>query len=462
MSGTVWTTKVKEGLTEKKKRSNPTTRPPVKGNGNARPSSISASDVANFGNDIYIGKDADELILTGDTKVTFKASKDESKEKTEPAFIDELNDIYKNADINKASRLYVGGIATARQKFDGVKDNIAGFIASWFYDTFESPEAKNDLEILSSQISTWFAVIPMSYLMVINWWYILAYSNYVIDFRDYILNLPILKWSMTPTLYAFELLNYYTITFRMDVNSTFPPIETSRKWFWDYRPIWFSIFHLFTFGPMLMFPVVDMMESTMMNTGLIFAVVSVMSIYYFFSLLVRDRWYSDPLFYGMSGLFLLIAGLILSFLMMFAFVGLLCPLFLLYTLFLSYMVIFAFNGFWPPSVISVYNQIFQELKEAPVYEKMDKWGKLKNAAFQNFHSIYLLIIMGGFFLANAHQAMSFSNESLIVIAILANLIICVTFAPSAFTVPFDLLKIFMDDGKEGELKQNVPEAPIRL
>ena len=212
---------------------------------------------------------------------------------------------------------------------------------------------------------------------------------------------------------------------------------------------------------MLILPVTDFMESTMMNTGMTFMAASIASIYYFFGLCMKEKWYEKFLPSGMS--MLLFFGLaITAFLMMFVFVGIICPIFLLYTMFLSYVVLFAFNGFWPPSIMSVCKQMFDELKEAPVDDPIDKWGKLKNVAFQNFHSIYLLFIMSGFFIAHTYQAMSFSNESLIVIAILANLFICFLFAPSAFSVPFELLKVFLDDTETSSKTPTPPEADISI
>ena len=248
----------------------------------------------------------------------------------------------------------------------------------------------------------------------------------------------------------------------MDIDATYPTIETARYWGWNYRPIWFSLFHLTTFGPMLMFPVTDFMQSTMENTGMTFMAASIASIYYFFGLCMKEKWYDKFMYSGIFG-YLLFAGLaITAFIMMFVVVGIICPLFLLYTMFLSYVVLFAFNGFWPPSIMSVCKQMFDELKEAPVDDPIDKWGKLKNVAFQNFHSIYLLFIMLGFFIAHAYQAMSFSNESLIVIAILTNLIICFLFAPSAFSVPFELLKVFLDDTETSGKTPTPPEADISI
>ena len=144
--------------------------------------------------------------------------------------------------------------------------------------------------------------------------------------------------------------------------------------------------------------------------------------------------------------------------MMFTFFGILCPLFFVYITVLSYLFLFAFNGFWPPSIISVCNQIFDELREAPVNDTIDKWGKLKNVAFQNFHSIYLFIIMLLLFIAHIHQSMAFSNESLIVIAVLANLIIWYLFAPSTFSMPFKLLNVFLDDTETSGTTINPPES----
>jgi len=452
MSGAVWTKSVKEGFIENMDTT---------GNGNTSSGNVSSTTVSNavadFGHDVYVGTDFNELILTSDPKKPNPTPVPE-KSDDEPSVTDQFNDLYKNFDPTKAKNMYKNGIRTIKNKIDNVKHDIAGFIASWVYENFESPEAKNDLAILSSQIATWFAVIPVSYLMVINWWYILAYTNYVIDFRDYIWSA--LHWVMAPSLYAFELLNYYTLTSRMDREATYPTIETARYWGWNYRPIWFSLFHLTTFGPMLMFPVTDFMQSTMENTGMTFMAASIASIYYFFGLCMKEKWYEKFMSSGISG-YLLFAGLaIASFLMMFVFIGIICPLFLLYTMFLSYVVLFAFNGFWPPSIMTVYKQMFDELKEIPVNDPIDNWGKLKNVALQNSHSIYLLFIMSGFFIAHVYQAMSFSNESLIVIAVLANLLICFLFAPSAFSVPFELLKVYLDDTETSSKTPSPPEADI--
>jgi len=463
MNETVWTKNVKEGFIENMQKSKQS------GNGNTCSGNVSSdsvqfisSAVANFGNEVYIGKDINELILTSDPNMPMPTPNPESPEdETGSSFDDIFNDLYKDFNLNKAKNIYKNGIRTIKKKVDNVKHDIAGSIAGWFYDNFESPEAKKDLEILSSQISIWIVVIPMSYLVVINWWYVLAYTNYIIDFRDYIFYA--FYWPMAPAFHAFELLNYYTLTFRMDIDSRFPTIETSRNWIWNYRSIWFSLFHLVTFLPMLIFPVTDIMESTMMNSGAIFAIASIVAVYYFFSLFMKERWYDKFMNSGLFGYLFLLAMTIVSFLMMFMFITIMCPIFLLYTLFLSYLVIFAFNGFWPPSIISVYKQIFQELKEVPVYEKSDKFGKMSNFVLQNFHSIYLLIIMSGFFIENVRQSMKFSNDSLIAIAIIANILICLLFAPSAVTVPFELLNVFLDDTDEEKPNKIQPgEASINV
>ena len=443
MSETVWTKNIKEGLTQTS---------PISDSENTKGQLIS-NKVANFGNNVYVGKDINELILTGDPNPPKITSKPIDVEE-DTTSLNQLNDLYNNFDPHKAKKLYTNGIRTIKNTANNVKTNIAGVIVGWFYDTFESPEAKNDMNILSSQISTWIAVIPMSYLIVINWWYIMAYTNYVIDFRKYIWNA--LRWPMAPPFYALELLNYYILTFRMDVDSRFPGIETSRNFIWHYRPIWFSLLHLILFGGMLALPVTNIMESTMTNTGIVFSIASVASIYYYCSLFMAEKWYEPFSTSGMSGHLLLAGGTIAAFLMMFAFIVIVCPVFLLYMVFLSYFVIFVFNGFWPPSIISICNQIFDELKEVP---DIDGWGKFGNAVFQNFHSIYLLIIMSGFFIMHVTQALSFSNSSLIFIAILANFIICGLFAPSAVAVPFTLLNVLWESEKD-VVPQTPPENTI--
>ena len=382
-----------------------------------------------------------------------KDNTDPSQNQVPPknTFFERLSSLFNNFNPTDAKNLYTDFITTAKTGADGIKDVIAGIISGISPNPTEGDKGE-----IAKQVAMWIAVVPASYWLIINWWYVMCYTNYTIDFRKFIWT-PI-HWVMAPALHALELFSYYTLTFRMDVDSKIPADFSRRLWNW--RPVVFSVIHGIIVSFMMAFSTTDALMNSMLNTGIVFIIASVLSVYYYVSLFIQEKWYEKFINNGVWGYFGLFGLTVLSFIGMFVFIGMICPIFTLYFSFLSYFVLFAFNKFWPPSVISICEQIFQELKEAPVDETSDKWGKLKNVAFQNFHSIYLLIIMLGFFSAHVHQAMSFSSESLIFVAILANLIICILFAPSAFSVPFELLKVFLDDSETTERTHTPPEADI--
>jgi hypothetical protein len=165
--------------------------------------------------------------------------------------------------------------------------------------------------------------------------------------------------------------------------------------------------------------------------------------------MLTTEWFTEMAssFLGTIGFIIL---MIFAFMFIFIFVGVVTPIFMFYNIFLSYLVIFAFNSFWPPKILSVCSQIFQELKEIPVDTPIDKWGKLKNAILQNFHSLYLLVMVVTIIIMHMNTAMSFANPSITVVVILINILIGYVFAPSSFSVPFVLLKILMEKSESDD------------
>lgn len=449
MSKTVWSKNAKEGFAEnmdskgskcsKNKKSKEPEPEPDK------------DDVADYGDGIYVGKDPNELILKSNTKTPLPTTKPTPT----PSTSNNLQDAFNNADFSQGFQEYKNAMKNIKKGAANIKNDIAGFFGSWFYDTFESAEAKRDLTILSNQISRWIAVIPMSYLILINWWYIMCYSNYVIDFRTWIVSS--IHWAMAPPFFSLELINYYILTFRMDRNATFPVSLEQARDIWNWRPVVFSLVHLVLFLLALHAPLLDIIESTFVSSGALFILLTFLSMFYFGKLLITEKWYDKPIFSNSTiGMLALVGLLIISFAFMFVFIALICPVFMLYLLVLSYLVILILNWFSPSAIISVYSQMFQELKEAPITVKdpYSKMEKLTNTIFQNFHSIYLLIVMVVFFGINMDESKSFANPSLIVFSLILNILICFLFAPSAFSVPYLLFSVFYDD------MGNKPTPPV--
>ncbi len=168
---TTWTKTAKEGFTENLetacKNTNTQTAP-------------TSEETASFGDDVYVGKDINEMILTSDPnkpKPTLSPEEEQNIENA-PSYWDTASNFYNNPPTPAAALGgYTNTIFALNNTAKNSKNDIAGVICGLVYENVESEEAKRDLSILSDQISNWIAVIPMSYLMVINWWYIMCYTK---------------------------------------------------------------------------------------------------------------------------------------------------------------------------------------------------------------------------------------------------------------------------------------------
>jgi hypothetical protein len=174
-----------------------------------------------------------------------------------------------------------------------------------------------------------------------------------------------------------------------------------------------------------------------------------LTVYYYFVL--YKSWYKIPLSLsgGVVGLLLLIAFTILTLLSVTIVVPICLLFFTMYITFLSNTSLFAFNWFWPPSIFSSITQIFQELKEAPVYdEDPPEWsGKVGNYLFQNFHNIYLVImVLFPLLMWNITESAKFSNKTLIAFGILVNIFMFFLFSWTGVKDVFELIAKFFETG----------------
>ena len=438
MSKTVWIKNCAEGFIQTEGFIESASTLTISGNTKiSSDTSGNTNPVADFGDDVYIGKDVNELILTNDPKTALPTPTPTPTQENPdgPSHWEQAKDLYNNFDSNKAHNLYKNVVSSFKNSIDNTNGSIAGTIASAVYENTESPEAKKDISVLSSQIAKWMS-IAMSYIVLLNWWYLLAYTHFVFDFRRLIWSS--IYWPMAPPLNAIQFINYYLVYFRMDKNSKTQ--ELMRTWIWDNRPIWFSVLHALILTMLVYSPITDGMNSVMISDGIFYYIILALSVYFFFNLFIKEKWYEKFMYSGTIGYLILLALTIISFLCMFLFIKFACPLFLCYILCLSYYTIVLYSKLWPPSIISACYQIFQELKEAPVYEKSDIPGKIGNFVFQNFHNIYLLSIVIGIFIANIVGLMSLSHTSLIAIGIIANVTLLLLFG---FSSILELLPVFI-------------------
>lgn len=424
------------------------------------------NDVANFGNDVYIGKDANELILMSEIKDITSKITIPPEITIPPSLNDKINDLKTNFNVGKANDVWQNIVSSLE---DGIGDpfkNIAQKLLSSIYEDFESPKAKNDLKNLSKQISRWFKIVIASYIVALNWWYIWCYTTFTFDLRSLIFLQP--NPILAPAINAFEVINYYLINMRMDSEPKLPAglgNEDIRK-LWHWRPITFSILHFITILIFLsshLFTGLSSILKLATNSAIYYLAIG-LTIYYY--AVLYESWYKIPLSLsgGVVGLLLLIAFTILTILS----VGIVVPIcllfFTMYLSFLSNTALFAFNWFWPPSIYSAVKQIFQELKEAPIYDENppDAAGKVGNYLFKNFHNIYIVVIvLFPLLMWNITESAKFSNNTLIVIGILVNILMFFLFSWSGFKDVTNLLKIWFGTivGSAADPTEPVPGQP---
>lgn len=295
---------------------------------------------------------------------------------------------------------------------------------SLFYDNFKSPEAKKDLSILASQISLWMQLLS-TYIFVLNWWYVLCYTNFSFDFRSLSLRIkPDIIFA--PLFNALEFLNYPIINARMDANLS-PPYRDFMRNMLDWRPIVFTLFHMIVMIILSTTPVADGIASNMIGLGILSGILIVLGIIYYAVLWMNQKWIQDLIKSGLGGILIVFGITVGTFLMVILIAGLTAPFFLLYLGFFSTSVILFFNYFWPPAIYTVVKQMFQELQESPFPEEHGLSGILK-ALFNNVHGIYIISIVIVILGININEALSFSRSVLMVITIIINLLIGSGFA----------------------------------
>ena len=375
-----------------------------------------------YGHDTKIDKSQAEKYITDKNPTIPPNIPDIPEIPTKDNGIKELLNTLKSFNFTKLKQGFDSFINLIGEFVKNLPTTASQPFLSLFYDNFKSPEAKKDLSILASQMSLWMQLLG-TYIFVLNWWYVLCYTNHQFDFRRGITN-P--KLILTPLLNALEFLNYPIINVRMDANVS-PPYRDFMRNMWDWRPIVFTLFHMIVMIILSTTPVADGIVSNMIGIGILSGILIVLGIiYYGFSLMENEfiRRLINAGFIGCLGAF---AYILFTFVFVLAFAGLASPFFILYIAFFSNLVILVFNYFWPPAIYTVVKQMFQELKESPFPQEHGLSGILK-ALFNNVHGIYIISIVIVILGININEALSFSRSVLMVITIIINLLIGSGFA----------------------------------
>jgi len=413
---TVWTNNAKEGfvenpettITKPAKTSNPTNE---------------SSSVPDFGKtDDYVGKDPNELILSG--KPVPEQSKTDTETTDPPTPSEELKDSVDKMDAKKIKSIYDNAISDAINNIFGINEIIAKKIVSAFYENIDTPEAKNDIQILAFQISLWFILLFASYLIAVNWWNIWCYSEFKFNFKWLIF--IVLHWPMSGPLNAIEFLNYFLTGLRMDekLKSEYPAIQKFMNSLWALRPVLFSLVHLLIFLILVFMPIGGIVESMMTGKGVLFIIISALSVYYFLSMFIKEEWYAKFLKCGTVIVYLvLVVLLICTAVLMLVFIYMMCPLFTIYLLGLSCISLFLFEH------VNAYNrweEIFRDLIEA--ISGKDKKLSFEDKVFNNFHSIYFFIMVFAIVIYSLYASSNLKNEPLTAVSITFTLFLLILFS----------------------------------
>ena len=401
---------------------------------------------ADYGNSDLDTDSSKQDVLLGYAQVVQESSDVPKDEKEKDIRMkDKINDLFKKFDLTKAKNLYKEMLGSFGDIFKDFHEKIEMLFMYIFGSYVNTPETRSDIKVVAYQISRWIKVIPMTYIVLVNWWYITCYTTFSFDFRQLIWGPS--KWIMSGPLSALEFLNYYMLTYRLESNrSAFKPDALRSIWGW--RPITFTICHLLIVAILETVDIADLITNFMGATGLGYAMVLALSVFYFATLMVREVWFEPAFRSSMMVAVAVMVGLIMSFIIMFMFVSLVCPLFSMYLIFISYFAIFAFHWFWPPSIFASINQIFQELREAYVQDPVDKMGKIWKSVFNNFHTIYLFILMSTIFIIHIKQVFEFKSSFTIMLGFVINILVCIIIAPSGISKIGEILSILTDGSEE--------------
>lgn len=397
--------------------------------------------IPNFGDLSFDGKSFDELILMNGLETPNITPPDLGKLNS---IQDDLDSLMQEFNPNKAKDLFKKLIKSIKETFTNLdkllSSQILKFLGIYGENSTQDVNYIKDMGILSGQLSRWIVIIT-SYFVVLNWWYVLCYTNFTFDFRKFIWE-P-LKYVMAPAFNAIESINYHLLNIRMDSE---PKLFGYKDWItnedirslWHWRPILFPLFHFFVAGASVGLPVSNEVASILTGSGngLVFIVAIVLSYYYWtIMMFVKEKIFDKPLYLGFSGKLLLIAILIGTALAVPILVSIICAIFFTYLMYISNLSLIIFNGFNPFSIWSSVNEIFDDLKGAyvtPDDPTTSNFEKLQKLLFRNAHSVYVLFIVFTAVLSiNIIECYKFSSKFLIIIGVLFNLICVSIFIPNA-------------------------------
>jgi hypothetical protein len=206
-----------------------------------------------FDYDLGSGKNFNDLVLDTidvatelDTShILNDISDDRLNELTESSYAEKVKETLKYGDIQRFRKLIGNLIKSIPENIDRAVESSADLIVAFYYADIESAEANVAKRVIVKQINL-YLIIPVSFWVALNWWYVWNYTNFTFNFMDILNSAPfsMLYYILEPGFYVLETMNYYMLTMRMDQNLPC----WKREWLsmlWRWRPVTFT---MFTFG----------------------------------------------------------------------------------------------------------------------------------------------------------------------------------------------------------------------
>lgn len=358
---------------------------------------------------------SDERIITGAVAPS-SGDAEEKPPETEPAPPPSLSSIKTPADAFAYYKSTVNSTLRNGDKKDAPPDGedypwrsmMDGFLKAVDIDPY-SEKGRKYSKVMASQFNIWYLAVPVSYVIVINWWYLWNYTDFTFDFRS-LLNYFPMKWPIEPFLYAIEYINYSLIGFRVDSEpkSLFGTPEEVREWLrqlWDYRPITFTFFYACLAGLFIGVPEVSKFSDTMAafligETTFLTPIIILLSIFFFAFITLKPE---RDIEYIITAFPVSIFLKIFMFFLSLVFASLIGPMVLgVYLYFISFyaMPIFCWQGFsfihmWPWRTFQEFLRIYYDLSEAPVKEPETNnvFKKIQYLLFQECQNLFMLFVV---------------------------------------------------------------------
>jgi hypothetical protein len=375
-----------------KPEENKKTEPFIEGNVNytydgTKPLDFNLSEGRNFNEQVLsiINIASSEVVNITDT--TKKETVDEI---AKTSYMDQLEEIRKKGDLQKFRKLIGNLIKSIPDSIEKQTNAIADLIVAFYYTNIESAEAKVARKVIIDQINL-YLIIPVSFWVALNWWYVWNYTNFTFNFMDFLKYPPfnMMYYVVEPGFYVLEMMNYYMLTIRMDKDLACwkRAILTT---LWDWRPVTFTIFALVTAGLLQSMPVSETAggmvggDSTAVS-GLIFIGTIIAFAYLTLTCMARMLRFNSLL----QNAFLLAFTMLLFFLFVIIVAGFAAGVAVFYYLFFSQMVLICFELLNCDAKVQ---EMLNDLRTAPVNDPDAKLSEkpftfLKQYCFRNFFGL---------------------------------------------------------------------------